>query len=104
MSLAFIRQGSIDHIHGSDFVLLVLRLSEHLYKTSFLGPHRLAWPRTPAFHAGDRGSNPLGDAISFLSNHKNRFYGALVPAGIAGHASPWMLGVQSEQSFLAKHG
>ncbi len=25
-------------------------------------PHRLAWPRTPAFHAGDRGSNPLGDA------------------------------------------
>ena len=25
-------------------------------------PHRLAWPRTPAFHAGDRGSNPRGDA------------------------------------------
>ena len=25
-------------------------------------PHRLAWSRTPAFHAGDRGSNPLGDA------------------------------------------
>ena len=25
-------------------------------------PHRLAGPRTPAFHAGDRGSNPLGDA------------------------------------------
>lgn len=25
-------------------------------------PHRLARPRTPAFHAGDRGSNPLGDA------------------------------------------
>ncbi len=29
-------------------------------------PHRLAWPRTPAFHAGDRGSNPLGDAIFLL--------------------------------------
>jgi hypothetical protein len=28
-------------------------------------PHRLAWPRTPAFHAGDRGSNPLGDANFF---------------------------------------
>ncbi len=26
-------------------------------------PHRLAWPRTPPFHGGDRGSNPLGDAI-----------------------------------------
>ena len=26
------------------------------------GPRRLAWPRTPAFHAGNRGSNPLGDA------------------------------------------
>ncbi|SVB21666.1 uncharacterized protein METZ01_LOCUS174520 [marine metagenome] len=25
-------------------------------------PHRLAWPRTPAFHAGDAGSNPAGDA------------------------------------------
>jgi hypothetical protein len=26
-------------------------------------PHRLAWPRTPAFHAGNAGSNPAGDAI-----------------------------------------
>ncbi|CAI2717481.1 protein of unknown function [Nitrospina watsonii] len=25
-------------------------------------PHRLARPRTPAFHAGDGGSNPPGDA------------------------------------------
>ena len=24
-------------------------------------PHRLAWPRTPPFHGGNRGSNPLGD-------------------------------------------
>ena len=29
-------------------------------------PHRLAWSRTPAFHAGNTGSNPVGDAISFL--------------------------------------
>ncbi len=28
-------------------------------------PYRLAWPRTPAFHAGDRGSNPLRDAFLF---------------------------------------
>ena len=26
-------------------------------------PHRLARPRTPAFHAGDAGSNPAGDAF-----------------------------------------
>ncbi len=30
-----------------------------------LSPRRLVWPRTPAFHAGDRGSNPLGDARLF---------------------------------------
>ena len=29
------------------------------------GPHRLARPRTPAFHVGNRGSNPLGDAKLF---------------------------------------
>src|SRR5881409_3561052 len=27
-------------------------------------PHRLAWPRTPPFHGGNRGSNPLGDTKS----------------------------------------
>ena len=26
-------------------------------------PHRLARSRTPDFHSGDRGSNPLGDAM-----------------------------------------
>ena len=26
-----------------------------------LRPHRLAWPRTPAFQAGNTGSNPVGD-------------------------------------------
>ena len=29
---------------------------------SLLGPRRLVWPRTPAFHAGNVGSNPAGDA------------------------------------------
>ncbi len=24
-------------------------------------PHRLVWPRTPAFQAGNTGSNPVGD-------------------------------------------
>ena len=24
-------------------------------------PHRLAWPRTPPFHGGNTGSNPVGD-------------------------------------------
>ena len=29
-----------------------------------LRPRRLAWPRTPAFHVGNTGSNPVGDAFS----------------------------------------
>ena len=35
--------------------------------TSFacLRPHRLAWPRTPAFQAGNTGSNPVGDTRRF---------------------------------------
>ena len=28
-----------------------------------LCPRRLGWPRTPAFHAGNVGSNPAGDAL-----------------------------------------
>ncbi len=31
-------------------------------------PRRLAWPRTPAFHVGDTGSNPVGDT-SFSLTH-----------------------------------
>ena len=31
----------------------------------FKCPHRLAWSRTPAFHAGNAGSNPAGDAQRF---------------------------------------
>ena len=27
-------------------------------------PHRLVWPRTPPFHGGNRGSNPLGTPLS----------------------------------------
>ncbi len=34
-------------------------------------PHRLAWPRTPAFHAGDGGSNPPGDATEKASTYRN---------------------------------
>jgi hypothetical protein len=30
-------------------------------------PRRLAWPRTPAFHAGNTGSNPVGDAKKFAT-------------------------------------
>ncbi len=29
-------------------------------------PHRLARSRTPAFHAGNTGSNPVGDAMTIL--------------------------------------
>ncbi len=32
-------------------------------KTIIECPHRLVRSRTPDFHSGDRGSNPLGDAI-----------------------------------------
>ena len=44
-----------------------------------LRPHRLAWPRTPAFQAGNTGSNPVGDAIkksrwSFLQRLFFYFY------------------------------
>ncbi len=28
-------------------------------------PHRLAWPRTPAFQAGNTGSNPVGDTTHY---------------------------------------
>ena len=31
----------------------------------YMRPHRLAWSRTAAFHAVNRGSNPLGDAIDY---------------------------------------
>ncbi len=34
-------------------------------------PHRLVRPRTPPFHGGNRGSNPLGDAIYF-NNYEGR--------------------------------
>ncbi len=34
-------------------------------KFSVLSPHRLARPRTPGFHPGNTGSNPVGVAIFF---------------------------------------
>ncbi len=39
-----------------------LTFLSNVYRKS---PHRLARPRTPAFHAGDAGSNPAGDAIFY---------------------------------------
>ena len=44
-------------------------------RLTIMRPLRLARPRTPPFHGGDRGSNPLGDAkqitdISRLSIEK----------------------------------
>ena len=36
-------------------------------------PRRLAWSRTPAFHAGDTGSNPVGDVqFPAPSTHSGR--------------------------------
>jgi hypothetical protein len=35
----------------------------HTEQIFALRPHRLAWPRTSAFHAENRGSNPRGDAM-----------------------------------------
>ena len=48
------KQG-VDGSNPSGLTILLQRFGR-------MRPHRLAWPRTPAFHAGDRGSNPLGDA------------------------------------------
>ena len=33
-------------------------------------PRRLAWPRTPAFHVGDTGSNPVGDTSLIRTDQK----------------------------------
>ena len=37
-----------------------------MQRTLTMCPHRLE-ARTPPFHGGNRGSNPLGDATLFLS-------------------------------------
>ncbi len=34
-----------------------------LVRSILFWSHRLVWPRTPACHAGDMGSNPIGTAI-----------------------------------------
>ena len=47
----------------------------HTEQIFALRPHRLAWPRTSAFHAENRGSNPRGDAMqkfaSFDQQHRS---------------------------------
>ena len=35
-------------------------------------PRRLAWSRTPAFHADNTGSNPVGDAIQPFETYRLR--------------------------------
>ena len=52
---------------GVNILLMTYTLCAWRYALCEFRPHRLARSRTPAFHAGDRGSNPLGDA-------KNSFY------------------------------
>ena len=49
-----------------------IRLDEVEEGGKKLCPHRLGRPRTPGFHPGNRGSNPLGDAFlsNFLCVHK----------------------------------
>ena len=37
-------------------------------------PHRLARPRTPGFHPGDTGSNPVGDANFFRRRQVGGFF------------------------------
>ena len=46
-------------------------------------PHRLVWPRTPAFHAGDTGSNPVGVAIFLCQGQAPIFHGVFhcIPGG-----------------------
>ena len=53
----------------------------HILHSVIRSPHRLARPRTPAFHVGNRGSNPLGDAKEFqgVSNLANPFIFAWWP-------------------------
>ncbi len=38
----------------------------------WVGPRRLARTRTPAFHADDTGSNPVGDAKGFFQIHQSK--------------------------------
>ena len=51
-----------------------ITLCDRLYALieHYLRPHRLAWSRTPAFHAGNSGSNPLGDAIIYKGLEAHR--------------------------------
>ena len=48
------------------FVFFLSYSAIRILHSAIGSPHRLARPRTPAFHAGNRGSNPLGDAKSVM--------------------------------------
>src|ERR1700687_3779322 len=41
-----------------------------LWRYRSVRPRRLAWPRTPAFHVGNTGSNPVGDALPLFFQEK----------------------------------
>ena len=71
---------STDRLRISDTLVLSV-VCVFLLHTS--GPHRLAWPRTPAFQAGNTGSNPVGDTrYNYVDRHilciqYNRLAGSL---------------------------
>ncbi len=60
-------------------------------------PHRLAWPRTPAFQAGNTGSNPVGDTNAVAPTNPARIppsglsplnsYNRLAPSDIGVHTT-----------------
>ena len=52
-----------------------------------LRPRRLVWPRTPAFHAGNVGSNPAGDAVSYLLDSAGTPSEAWAPLSVSGQVA-----------------
>jgi hypothetical protein len=73
-------------------------------------PRRLARPRTPAFHAGNTGSNPVGDAIEasanatdILGQRQNRTRIALYFAPAPGGACPENCGTSTIQRSTLLH-
>ncbi|MCB2169443.1 MAG: hypothetical protein KQI78_17435, partial [Deltaproteobacteria bacterium] len=58
---------------------------------------------TPAFHAGDRGSNPLGDATAYRQAlYVNGCLFLYSPDAVAGHWNIQPLGVPSRGFFIAQ--
>ncbi len=65
-------------------------------------PHRLAWSRTPPFHGGDTGSNPVGAAI-FLSPRFQlscRFYHFMMYR----HHNLWYPDLDTNKTALLQYG